>query len=457
MPTESTHSIPPGAAAFADAPFDPEALIEAFVRHDNGCESGRGRSDSADSGHLGWGEAAFLDAYVKLYEVTGDAAWLDRVVEHADRIFAHRADCLGDGRLTWVTDTYSEAVLECQPLHNRGTGRLEVRDGRIWKTRGGDQVEEAELVLEIQADRRFRLRRAGTHTELGRGQYRSGADLDVLQPFSVALAGRHQPGDAYLLRTYAPRPLEYIVHQGQFLYPIARFCELALTRRPLRRYGPRAHTYVDLVYELARNAESDWLDMGRGAGAYRFCTSPSQRFPNRILPHNQYLSMARAYAVLTAVSRRALFRERAEGMGKWFRRNLRRVDAAYQWHYWDWVEAGEAGHSAVEDTSHGNIDICFAVEACRRGLGFRPADLKRFAAALLQRMWNGSMTEPVIAHRVDGTPGDARPLRNWIDLCQWEPAVWDVLWALYERLDRPPAEAPTMLRAWLRRGRGATR
>ena len=384
----------------------------------------------------------------------GDAGWLDKVVDHADRIFAHRADCLGDGRLTWVTDTYSEAVLEAQPLHNRGTGSLEIRNGRVWKTRGGDQVDEAEFVLEIVRGGHFCLRPAGSHTVLKRGRYRNGADVEVLEPFSVSLSGRHQPGDAYLLRTIAPRPLEYVVHQGQFLYPIARFCELALRRRDLRRFRAQARQYIEQIGYLAGIAEPDWVDMGRGAGAYRFSSSPSQRFPNRILPHNQHLSMARVYAVLTSVSRRQLFRERAEAMGVWFRRNLRRVDGAYEWHYWDWIEAGEGGHSAVEDTSHGNIDICYAVEACRRGVVFKPADLRRFAATLLDRMWNGSLEEPVLAHRVDGTPGDARAFRSWVDLCQWEPRVWDVLWALYERCERPPAEAPTMLQGWLRRCEG---
>ena len=452
MPTDRSP-----ASAFSEAPFALDDLVETFAAYDKATAEGRGRSESADSGHLGWGEASFLDAYIKLYLATGDTAWLDKVVDHAERIVANRSDYSGDGRLTWVTDTYSVAWLEAQPLHNRGTGALDLRESRVWTKRGGDPVRDAELVLEVLPGRRFRLRPAESNAPLREGRYRTGTVIDALQPFAVAFTGRHQAGDAYLLRTYAPRPLEYVVHQGQFLYPIARFAELAVTRRDLRRYRPQAREYVELIHELARNAESDWLDMGRGAGAYRFSTSPSQRYPNRILPHNQYLSMARAYAVLTAVSRRRLFAERAEAMGRFFRRNLRRVDGAYEWHYWDWTEAGESGHSAVEDTSHGNIDICFAVEACRRGLLFKPVDLRRFAAALLERMWNGSIRAPRLAHRVDGEPGDARTFKSWVDLCQWEPKVWDVLWALYERLERPARDASTMLQGWLRLREGKSR
>ncbi|MFH1570647.1 MAG: hypothetical protein ABIL09_21835, partial [Gemmatimonadota bacterium] len=345
--------------------------------------------------------------------------------------------------------------LETRPLHNRGTGRLELRDDRVWATRGGAGVEDAELVLEVLDGGRCRLRRSESGQVLAEAPFRSGQDLDLLPPFCLALAGRHRPGDGYLIRAFAPRPLEYVVHQGQFLYPMALFCELALGQPGLKRYRPVARAWIDALAELARAHERDWLDMGRGAGAYRFSVSPSQRYPNRILPHNQYLSLARAFAVLAP--RRRLFAERAAAMGQWFRRNLRRVGSAYEWHYWDWIEGDEPGHSAVEDTSHGHIDIAFAVEACRRGLVFRPVDLRRFAATLLDRMWNGSLEEPRLAHRVDGEPGDARAFRGWVDLAQWEPRVWDALWALYERSEQPAMEAPTMLQGWLRRCEGQAR
>ena len=36
------------------APFDQQTLIEAFSRYDADQNGGKGRSDSPDSGHLGW-------------------------------------------------------------------------------------------------------------------------------------------------------------------------------------------------------------------------------------------------------------------------------------------------------------------------------------------------------------------------------------------------------------------
>lgn len=441
----------PLSSAFSDAPFDPRDLVAAFADFDSGYQQGRGESDSADSGKLGWGEASFLDAYVKLYNATSDTRWLDRVVDHVDRIFGSMADCFGDGRLTWVTDTYSVAWLETVPLHNRGAARLDLREARVWATRGGREVEEAELILDFLGGSRYRFLGTGGRPNSAECTFRQGKDLIGLEPFGVAVRGRPQPGDRFLIRTHPPGPLDYIVHQGQFLYPIALFLELARRQRSLkRRYGDRSRHYVDVIAGLARSHEGAWLDLGRGAGAYRFTSHPWERFPNRVLPHNQYLAMARAYLVLTTVSRRKIFRERGDAMLRSFRRCLRRAGTAYEWHYWDWVEKGQADHSAVEDTSHGNIDVGAAVEACRRDVVFRPADLRRFAHTFLDRVWNGSLTDPRLAHRVDGQPGDARTYKSWIDLCEWNPQVWDVLWALYERAGRPSRDAPTMLQGWMR-------
>jgi len=441
----------PLSSAFSDAPFDPNDLVASFAAFDSEYQQGHGESDSPDSGKLGWGEASFLDSYVKLYLATADTRWLDQVVDHMDRIIGSMADHFGDGHGTWVTDTYSVARLEAEPLHNRGTARLDLRQDRVWTTRGGREVEEAELILDFPGGSRYRILGGSGQAPLVESTFRQGRELTGLGPFGVAVVGRPQPGDRFLIRTHPPGPIEYIVHQGQFLYPVARFAELVARQRALkRRYGTRPRRYVEVIAGLARHHEQSWLDLGRGAGAYRFSSRPWERYPNRIQPHNQYLSLARAYLVLTRVSSRRIFRERGEAMLRYYKRCLRRVGSAYEWHYWDWVEEGQPDHSPVEDTSHGNIDICAAVEACRRGVVFQPADLRRFAHTFLDRMWNGSLTDPRLAHRVDGQPGDAQTIKGWIDLCQWNPKVWDVLWAQFRRLDQPPRDAPTMLQGWMR-------
>lgn len=436
-------------------PFDPQELVDAFARHDADTNRGKGRSDSPDSGHLGWGEASWLESYVKLYETTGDTGWLDRLVDHFDRMVGNRDDHFGDGCPTWATATYSVAWCRAEPLHNRGTGELSLLESRTWTTRGGAQIEDAEFIVEVTARNRYRISAMPSRQLLAEGSYGAGKELAFFHPFQIAIAGKPAVGDSFRLLTFAPRPQEYIVHQGMFLYPVARFIELALKRRSLKsRYVQKARAYLDLIARLAAKHERDWLDTGRASGAYRFHPDATSRFPNRIMPHNQYLAMARVFLVLASACRRRLFPDRAGRMGAEFKRHLRRTGRAYTWHYWDWIEDGKADHSAVEDTSHGHIDVGFAVEACRRGVAFRDADLRRFAATLTRQMWNGSLEGPNIGRRVDTREGESRAFKDWIDLCQWDPEVWDIHWALFCKLGQPVADIPHILRGWQRLAEG---
>jgi len=434
-----------------ETPFDQQELVAAFARYDADFNRGKGRSDSPDSGHLGWGEAAWLEAYVKLYEATCDAGWLDRLVDHFDRVVGNLDDHFGDGFRTWVTTTYSVAWVRAEPLHNRGTGEVSLPEGRVWTTRGGAEVRDAEFVLEFVTGRRFRIAAVHSRQPVAEETYTPGKEIAALPPFRLVLDGKPVSGDRFRIQTFAPRPQEYVVHQGMFLYPVARFIELALKDRTLKaRYAPRARAYLDLITQLAAKHERDWVDTARAAGAYRFPPAQTGRYPNRILPHNQYLALGRVYLVLKDACRRRLFPDRAARMARNFRRHLRRTGRTCTWHYWDWVEGGSEEHSAVEDTSHGHIDVGFAVEACRRGVVFRDADLRRFAATLVEQMWNGSLEEPAIGRRVDTREGAAWTFRDWIDLGQWHPKVWDIYWALFCRLDRPVAEVPALLQGWRR-------
>lgn len=440
-------------------PFDAGALVEAYERHDQSLNDGKGRSDSPDSGALGWGESGVLDGYVKLYEATGDRAWLDKVVSHFDRMLASRQDAFGDGHPTWATATYSVGLVRTGRMHNRGTATVDPPEARVWVIRGGDAAVDGSRIVEFETRRNYRVFEYGSRKVVTRGVYRPGKPVEGMAPFKVVLDGKPEPGDRFWVETRAGEALEYIVHQGMFLYPVARFIEHALSDKALKPdYGDKAREYLDVISsDVADKHERDWVDTSQSAGAYRFSPTITERFPNRILPHNQYLALGRAFLVLQSASRKRLYGDRATRMARNFKKHLWRTGQAYTWHYWDWVEEGEAGHSRVEDTGHGRIDVGFAAEACRRGIVFTDADLKRFAHTLLDQMWNGSLEDPVIGGRVDTTEGDAAPIGDWIDLCQWDAKVWDVMWAVYEKAGRPAAGAPSVLQAWSRLEEGRAR
>ncbi|MEE2659426.1 MAG: hypothetical protein VX733_13040 [Candidatus Latescibacterota bacterium] len=442
----------PWQSAFTEAPFDAAELVRGFREWDDSHKQGWGESGSADTGALGWGESSFLESYASLYEITGDVHWLRRIADHADRIFGHRHDHFGDSGPTWVTDRYSVAWIRVEALHNRGTGSLDPVEDRVWTIRGGEQASDSDYVFEVVARGRYELKRWPDRKLIASGAVCSSRQVTDLAPFKLRLSGRTQIGDRFRIQTFRPLRLEYIVHQGRFLYPIARFCEFlrrvkGLSQR-LQRAGQR---YEAIITEVAEKHERDWLDTGRGAGAYRFAPSSSERYPNRILPHNQYLAFARTLLVMASISRRKLFAARARAMARNFRRALRPVGDAWEWHYWDWVESGVQGHSNVEDTSHGHIDVGFAAEACRRGVVFTDTDLRRFGRTLVDRMWNGQLRTKVrVGQRVDTVEGDDQVIRDWIDLGQWESAAWEIGWSQFFRIGRPAVQAPIVLQGWLR-------
>ena len=434
------------------APFDCDELVERYAAYDRSQNKGKGQSDDPDSGSLGWGESGFLDGYIKLYESTGDSGWLERIVDHFDRMIAARQDHFADGHATWVTPTYSVALVRTGSMHNRGTARITPEEDRVWVIRGGDMARDTLRVVEILPGRRYAVQEYGTRRELAGGRFRPGSALDGFAPFKISIQGAARAGDRFWVQVFAGEPLEYIVHQGMFLHPVSRFVEHALKNAELNaKFGDSARAYLRLIgKQVADKHERDWVNSSPASGGYRFSPWMTERFPNRIMPHNQYLSLARAYLSLQSVSRKTLFADRAQRMAKNFKRHLWKTGRAYTWYYWDWNEAGTHGHSAIEDTSHGRIDIGFAVDACRRGVVFNNADMKRFAHTLLDQMWNGSVDDPVIGGRVDRKEGDSTPCADWIDLCQWHPRVWDVLWAVFSKAGQPVQMIPSILQGWRR-------
>jgi len=433
-------------------PFKQDELVDRFRAFDAAQSNGKGKSENPDSGALGWGEQNYLNGYVSLYRVTEDTAWLDKIVDHTSRMIANMRDYDGDGIPEWHTDHFSVALVRAFPLHNRGTAGISPAEQRIGDNTQARQVHDAAYTLTFTGKTRYVICDPGTHNVLHEGTYIPGQSIDALTGFSIVIEGAPLPGDAFRIEAQGVRPIQYAVHEGMVLYPVARFIEIVLSDSALEeRYGYAARTYLSIIEErILRKQERFWLDLSDDAGAYRFTDSNSERFPNRVLPHNQYLALARVYLVLKDVTDHPLYLDRATRMANYFKQHLEETGDAYTWNYWDWIEAGTAGHSMAEDSSHGHIDVGFAVEACRRKVGFTDEDLMRFAHTLLDQMWNGSLQHPRIGARVDTKEGDAYVCTDWVDLCVWEPRVWDLCWALFCKQGEPPINIPSILQGWQR-------
>jgi hypothetical protein len=430
--------------------FDQARLIEKFVAFDVSQNGGRGSSDSPDSAALGWGEGYVLDAYLKMYRVTGDSKWLTKIVEHFDRIIANMTDHDGDGIPGWHTDSYSVAEVRTYPLYNRGTARITPEMQRITDSVPAHAAKAGEYVVEFSTLGRYAVRNLSNFQILHSGTFASGAIIEGIPGVSVAISGAPEPGDKFRIESRGVDQIEYAVHEGMVLYPIAQFIEIAL-RDPTQRtcYETKARAYLKLIEDrILRKQERYWLDMTDRGGGYRFTENRSEQYPNRLLPHNQYLALGRVWLVLKDLSDNPLYLDRAIRMATYFKQNLRRTGDAYTWNYWDWIEGGMEGHSRTEDTSHGHIDVSFAVEAWNRGVVFIDQDMRRLTRTLLDQMWNGSMQDPNVGAQVDSKVGSSATFIGWADLCAYDPKVFDLMWVLYRKNGEPALYAPTLALGW---------
>jgi hypothetical protein len=440
-----------GLAAWAwGEPLDKAKLAEEFKAADAALKEGRGYSESADSGTLGWGESSILRNYSRMWLVTRDTYWLAKIEDHFTRIIGTATDPDGDGFLGWQTPTYSAAVYWCQALHNRGAATIQPTQ---YKEMGKPMAAITGHVYVISFDEpaSFSVWDQTTRQCVAEKQpYQSGAAITAVPGCKVTIAGQTAAGDRFMVRTLKPEPTEFTVHEGMIAYPVAIFIEEVKQDPKLQeRFGASADKFLQFINQhMLRKHEYDWLTLPDGSGGWRFRDLITDRYPNRIMPHNQYLALARAFLVLKDVpGADPLLGQRAEQMARFFRVSLIEQDAAFTWHYWDWIENGQPDHSGFEDTSHGTIDVGFAIDAATRGVVFTEADMKRFTRTMLDLMWNQSEEDPKLGPNC-ATRGDKSVfvINDWIDLCRWEPKIYELALRTFQK-KHAATSVPLMLRA----------
>lgn len=450
------------SAAVAEDRLEVARLAEEFKQADAAHNGGWGESGSADSGQLGWAEGVVLQNYAALWEVTRDPHWLDQIRRHFRRIMANAADPDGDGYLSWQTKQYSCAVAFAERLSNVSDAQITPERQKITNGAAAAQCAGHSYLIEFPGGpERFRLRDCHTGQLVADDVvYQNGVKITALAPFRFQLSGRPRQGDRFLVRTIAPEALEFAVHQGMFIQPVALFIEAVRKQPELQaEFGTDAEAFLAFILRhVFEKNEQDWLDLGE-AGAYRFAPRITERLPNRILPHNQYAALARAWLVLQDLAGvPPLVGRRARQMARFLHDHLE-LDGeheAYRWRYYDWVEYDQTGRSGYEDTSHARLNAAFAVEAARRGVVFTERDMRRMANTWLKLMWNRDEGLPAMASGVDGRkPHTFSPLTaGWTELAQWDRQVYELArkaFAALEARKRAP-QIPALLLSAKRAG-----
>lgn len=72
--------------------------FDAFKAIDQRINGGWGYANHLDTiGYLSWRQSRVLESYLNIYEATQDASWLEKFVQQADLVLAHRDDRLWGG------------------------------------------------------------------------------------------------------------------------------------------------------------------------------------------------------------------------------------------------------------------------------------------------------------------------------------------------------------------------
>ncbi len=449
--------------SMAYAQLDVAKLAQAYKDFDMARNEGKGYSESPDSSSLGWGEGSIIQSYALMWEVTEDTYWLGQISRHFRNIMATATDPDGDGYLSWTTKAYSTAVAYAERLHNVSDAKIAPasqinRNGKAAATCSGHKY-----IIEFHSGPgAFRVRDWNTQAVLAEDvEYKDGAEIAQVVPFKFKISGETHQGDRFMVRTYVPAAVEYVVHQGMFIYPVALFIEAVKSTPALQdEFGKAADEFLAFIKKhVFEHNEQDWIEMGERGGAYREQALFTARDPNVILPHNQYGALGRAWIVLKDIEgAHPLMADRGEKMARYFHSYLELDEEknAYKWHYMDWILYGEPKSSGYEDTSHAALTMSLAVVAARRGLVFTDEDMVRIANTWLKLMWNQDEADPKMAASVaGGEPHKAPALYNWwSDLSQWDRQIYDLALTCFLATDeqKQAASAPAMLHCAKRAG-----
>jgi hypothetical protein len=392
--------------------------------------AGRNLHLSADSGKLGWGESQVLELCVAMYQATGERKWLDRLVEHADAILSSiSAGPLG--LMGWRTTRYSIAFARVSPEPgNRSPARLLAMSEEIWNVKDVAKVTGHRYRVGFPSKARVAVQDVNTQTLVGTAEIGQDGQINLIPGVSLKLEGEPAPEDWFAVETTAPKALDYVVHDGMVLTPIAQF--IALTREDgrLARYRETANRLLGIIERhLAHKWDGHWKEIGEGRGAYLAPKDSAQRYGGCTLPHNQYAALGRTFVALWRATRNPWYRDRAQAMALNFKHFLQLDDDHYVWYYWDaagsWDEAGRRMHQ-IEDTSHGRIELDLAIDSYEAGTVFDRQDMRRFARTLVS-MWNGSRDDPAFAGRVGRSTGPFTFKAPWLRLAEFDDELRDLL------------------------------
>lgn len=384
-----------------------------------------------EEGIYAWAESYVMQAYLTMYEATGERRYLDKFVSHAVIVGAKTDlargahDYRGKSLPAWSAGgIYTKALLD---LFNRSNRRVIRIVAYRWAYNNYTRVR----VLPGSTSKRFTLSVRNRH--FGVSELYRDLSMDPRSPsyfgrridgrshliktrllYSQAIPGRDDPKPTYFR---SARPLKYHLAEmtGMIAFPLAQFA--ALVRRDATLSASYEETATRLLNVATRAAAvhwDEWVDAGT-YGYYKFRYGGPMWCDGVELPHNQNMLMARTFLYLYAATGDVAYKSRAEKLAASFKREMW-VDnnGAYVWNYWwgngvrGWTPADSPsantkffrGSPGREDQFHAGVSVDFAAAAAAEGICFDDSDLVRFANTFHANM---TRRDGTLTSRVNGT------------------------------------------------------
>ncbi|MBK6695055.1 MAG: hypothetical protein IPG50_23025 [Myxococcales bacterium] len=472
----------------------PDEYRERFDAFDATFREGRGYAAHPDSATLAWAEAYFLQGYLNMYRSYRDARYLDKLVEHANLMFANLSDPDGDGYRGWQTTDYT-----AQRLVNRGFEQVSDDDPSLpagWTGWNGSRValrpeavtfSDGKRVLDVFTDQSRGWRAAeqffpyvpGQLYEVsfygktngvvdGRVDAQDATTGDLLgtRTFSGTTWGRrtfrfrspNEAGHKLRLQLYhsdwnvsdgvttfdevsVRLVSEYLVHDGHITDPLAAFVLEVYSDPSLARYRAAAERIrVLLTDEFIPKWEKHWSEEGQ-----TYLTPTDETFEDGAsygggtsLPHNQYLPFANVLLSLGTATSNARWLARANALATTFRKTWSpsaQYPGAATWNYADRLVARDASRPlGAEDTSHGSMDAKSVLRFSHAGVVFSARDRTAVTSTLLDVMWNPAERYFGKTVASNNDPKLSDNLWGWSMLAEVDGRVWDRTAEIYRTL-----------------------
>lgn len=506
-----------GVAHAAPAIADPTSRA-AFDELDLAFNDGHGYRDETNdkdssglSGKLAWGEAYVLQAYALMYEAHGDTHYLDKMVDHLDRVLANRdsergvSDHAGHSHPAWRADdpyTVGYATLtdaDGAPVFEIRSALAYADSCTVSVTPGSAPGLFSLDIENAQYDRVTSHRDLSADpespdyavTRLTEGFHAEAPARVLVTVRDLRESGQQTGAPQPDTLTLESRPYVFEVHTGQIVLPMVQFARIVFADPDLANddtYLDRAETYLDAAEAAVAVHDPEWRENELGEGWYVTGEDAPVWHAGMDNPLNHFLSLGRAILQLALATGKQEYVDRAAAMELTLRNSLEVGDnGAFTWPYW-WPK-GDAyagwdideprssyrpwypANTVAEDTSHGQIEVNFALEAYRAfprlRVGHRPRfgahDLTRLAATFTR---NVAATDDdgraTVRRFVDGS-GDTgleayeRQAAAWAGLTPWDDEVLEHLTEIFTTREFALQPSTLYCVAWLNHAKRGAR